>query len=132
MVIEALPRRAAARNESNARFLREQDRREASSASDGRLVGRTPGVEQLDQLLAGAVVVPFAVAPDDLQQVIERLLALALGVQRDRQVEARLVVARIGGDLLLQLADRPERGGLLGELERRARGRHRRLAALGL
>src|SRR5262249_20184288 len=75
---------------------------------------------------------PFAVAPHDLDQLVERSLTVALGVERQGQVEARLVVERIGGDLLLELADGPERGRLLGKLERGARGRYRRVVALAL
>ena len=51
--------------------------------------------------------------------MIERFLALALGVEGEREVVARLMIARVGGDLLLQLGDRPERVRLLGNVERR-------------
>ena len=42
------------------------------------------------------------------------------------------MVERIGGDLLLKLADRADRAGLLGDFERRARGRDGGVVALGL
>src|SRR6266850_3226669 len=64
--------------------LREQDRRQPLAPVEGRLVGRPPGLEQLHELLARAILVPFAIAAHDLEQVVERLLALALGVERDR------------------------------------------------
>ena len=102
------------------RVSSEQDRREAAPALDGRLVGGSPGVEQLDQLLARAVVVPFAVAAHDLEQMVERFGPPPLAVAGERQVEARLVVERIGRDFLLQFADRPDRFRLLGEFERGA------------
>ena len=54
-----------------------------------------------------------------------------LAVHRHRQIEPRLMIERIGLDLLLQLVDRADRLGLLGELERGARGGDRRLVALG-
>ena len=41
------------------------------------------------------------------------------------------MIERIGGDFFFQLAERPERLGLLGEFERGARGGDRRLVALG-
>ena len=58
--------------------------------------------------------------------------ALALGVERGGEVEARLMVERIGGNLSLQLIDRSDRFGLLGDVERGARGGDRRFVALGL
>ena len=82
------------------------------------LVGGTPRFEELDKLLARAVFVPFAVALDDFGQMVDRLLALAVGVERDGKIEPRLVVERIGRDLLLKLADRADRARLLGDIER--------------
>src|ERR1700716_2150908 len=111
---------------------RKQDRRQPLAPRDRRFVGRTPGLEQLHELLAGAIVVPLAVAADDLDQVVERLGALAFGIEREREVEPRLVIERIGGNLLLQLGDRAEGGSLLGQLDRGADRRHRRVVALGL
>src|SRR5713226_9289318 len=109
---------------------REQNRRQPLAPRDRRLVGRTPGLEELDRLLARAVVVPFAVALDDLEEVVDRRLALSLAVQRHREVEARLVIERVGGDLLLELGDRPDRFRLLEQVERRACRRHRGVVAL--
>src|SRR5688572_25006489 len=85
--------------------LSKQDRRQPLAAFYGRVVGRTPGFEELHELLARAVVVPLAVAPHDRDQVVDRFRALALAVERDREVEARLVVERIGVDLLLQFVE---------------------------
>mgnify|MGYP003338238324 CR=1 FL=1 len=66
----------------------EHQRRQLAPAADGHRVHRAPGLEQLQQLLAGAVVVPGPVAADDLDQLIDRLLLLALGVEAQREVEA--------------------------------------------
>src|SRR5712691_10720367 len=44
---------------------RKQNRGQALSAGDRCLVVGAPGVEQLHKLLAGAVIVPFAIAFDD-------------------------------------------------------------------
>src|SRR3569833_705906 len=63
----------------------EQDRREPLATVDGGLVRAAPGFEELHQLLARAVIVPFAVALDDLEQMIGCLLALARSVHGDRQ-----------------------------------------------
>src|SRR5271165_4199452 len=76
---------------------REQDRGQPLAAADGRLVGRTPSLEKLHELLARAVVVPFAVALDDLDEIVDRLCAASLAVQGDREIEARLMIERIGG-----------------------------------
>ena len=42
------------------------------------------------------------------------------------------MIERIGRDLLFKLGNRPDRLGLLGDLERRASGRDRGIVALGL
>src|ERR1700683_1797495 len=116
-------RSATAPKHDRPATLGKQDRGEPPAALDRGLVGRPPGIEELNELLAGAVVVPFAVAPDDGDQILERLLPAALAVEREREVEARLVVERIGRHLLLELSDRPERLGLLGQLQGGARRR---------
>ncbi len=64
-------------------------------------------------------------------KMVDRVLAAALGVERQRKVEARLMVERIGRDLLLELGRADRAIGLLGKLERRAGGGDRRLIALG-
>ena len=43
------------------------------------------------------------------QKLVGRLLAAVLAVQRESKIEPRLMVERIGGDLFLQLIDRPDR-----------------------
>src|SRR5581483_5840789 len=100
----------------------EQYRRQPAASVNGRLVGRPPCIEKLDELLPRAVVVPFAIASDDLQQMVDGLLALVVGIERQREIEARLVIERIAGDFFLELAQRPERFRLLRELQRCARG----------
>src|SRR4051794_40561718 len=77
---------------------RKQDGRQPLAALDGGLVGRSPGFEELHQLLARAVLIPFAVALDDFKKLRGGLGALAGGIERDREIEARLVVQRIGRD----------------------------------
>src|ERR1043166_4884498 len=100
---------------SNNKRSSEQDRRQPPAALDGGLVGRPPGVEQLDQLLARAVVVPFAVAAHDFQQLVERFLALSFAVERQRQIEACLMIERIARDFVLERADWADRFRLLRE-----------------
>src|SRR5215475_3606725 len=86
--------------------LGEQDRRQSLSSFDGRLIGAAPRLEELHQLLARAVVVPFAVTLDDLEQLRGRLRALALRVQRGGKVEARLMIEWVCIDFLFKLGDR--------------------------
>src|SRR5271165_6977582 len=56
---------------------REQDRGEALARLHRQRIGRPHRLEQLDQLLARGLLVPVAIGLDDLQQVIDRRLALA-------------------------------------------------------
>ena len=67
--------------------LSEQDRREALSPLDRGFVGWTPGIEELDELLAGAVVVPFAVALDDVDQMLQRLAAARAALELAEQAK---------------------------------------------
>src|SRR5262245_44913849 len=66
---------------------REQNRRQSLASLDGGLIRPAPRLEQLHQLLARAVVVPFAVALDDLEQLRGRLATLARRVQRGREIK---------------------------------------------
>src|ERR1700761_3163468 len=95
-----------------------QNRRKPLAPVDGGSIGRPPGFEKLYQLLAGAVLVPFAVALDDREQLLGRLRAFAVGVERGREIETGLMVERIGRDFLPRFGDRADRLGLLGEIER--------------
>src|SRR6516165_7951532 len=115
----------------SSRTSGEQDRRQPLAPVDGGLVGGAPGLEELNQLLARAVVVPFAIAPDDLEQIVDRLLAVPFAVQAEREIEPRLMVERIGRDLLFEVGDGPNRFRLLGDFERRAGGGDRGVVGLG-
>src|SRR3954453_16225644 len=84
--------------------LGKQDRRQFAPSGDGRLVGRPPRLEELYKLLARAVLVPFAITLDDVEEMIRGFLALAVRVQRDGKIEARLMIERIGGNFLFKLA----------------------------
>ena len=68
----------------------------------------------MHQLFARAVIVPFAVAPDDLDQLLHGFLAFARGIERDREIDARLVIGRVRRDLLFEFIDRTGRLRLLG------------------
>src|SRR5579883_2152348 len=96
------------------------------------LVGRTPGLEELNQLLAGSVVIPFTVAAHDLDQLVERLLPAVISVQSNGEVESRLMIERVGGNLLFQFRDRTKMRGLFGDLKGSAGRGDRRIIALGL
>src|SRR5215208_8091840 len=54
---------------------REENRRQPLASLDGRLVGAAPRLEELQQLLARAVIVPLAIALDDFEQLVGRLSA---------------------------------------------------------
>src|SRR3954470_15919280 len=61
--------------------LGKQDDRQALASLDGCIIRTAPGLEELHQLLAGAVVVPFAVALDDREQLLGGGGAVALHVE---------------------------------------------------
>src|SRR6185312_14311524 len=58
----------AARRAAPAASSGKQDRRQPLSSLDGCVVGGAPCLEELHQLLARAVLVPFAISFHDLQQ----------------------------------------------------------------
>ena len=97
---------------------------------DRRRVLDAPGLEELHQLLARRLLVPGAVAADDLKQLLGRAGAVALAVQHDRQVEARLVVVRVRLEAPQQVGRLAELFGLRGKLERGAGAGDRRILLL--
>src|SRR3569623_2126833 len=69
------------RSLQSERALRNQDRRQLLPPLDRGVVGAAPGFEELHELLARAVVIPLAVAPDDLEQLVGRRRPVALCVE---------------------------------------------------
>src|SRR3984893_9220934 len=108
---------------------RKKQRGEFAPGADRRRIGRSPGVEKLQQLLARAIVVPGPVAFDDFNELGGRLFAAILGIEEDGEIESRLMVVRIGRDLAHELGSIADGGGLSGEGERRLGG-YDRLVAL--
>src|SRR5208337_2985895 len=108
----------------------EPDRRQLPPRGDRRRVHQTPSLEQLQQLLARRLVVPRSVPPDDLDELVGRALAIALGRQREGEIEARLVVVRIGRNRLLERREVADALGLLGHAQRRPCGRDRGVLVL--
>src|ERR1700730_9309644 len=104
---------------------RKKQRGEFAPGADRRRIGRSPGVEKLQQLLARAIVVPGPVAFDDFNELGGRLLAPILGIEDDGEIEPRLMVAGIGRDLSHKLGSIANGGGLSGEVERRSGGNDR-------
>src|SRR5215210_9489295 len=109
----------------------EQHRRQPPPPEHRHVVRRSPGLEELDELLARRLVVPGALAPDDVDQRIDRLLAATAGVERKGEVEAGLVVERVRLEPALELAGVAERRRLFGELDRGAGAGDRRVVLLG-
>src|SRR6185369_6645646 len=70
------------------RKLRKQYRRQTLASVNRCFVHRAPRIEELHQLLTCSVFVPFAIAFDDLDEVFERFLALAFGIERHREIIA--------------------------------------------
>src|ERR1700741_397383 len=73
----------------------EQERRQATPSGGGRGFVGAPGLEEFQQLQARRILVPAALAADDLQQRIGGFLAVAHRVHGGGQVVARLVVRRV-------------------------------------
>ena len=76
----------------------------------------------MQQLLAGAIVVPGPVAFDDFNELGGRLLAPVLDIEEEGEIESRLMVAGIGRDLSDNPGSIAGGGGLSGEVERRFGG----------
>src|SRR5260370_34771338 len=83
-------------HQANPNRSGKKDRRQPPSPRHRMFVGRAPRLEELNQLLAGGVVIPFTVAAHDLEQLVEGLLPTAISVQCYGKVEARLVIERVG------------------------------------
>src|SRR3954471_23858586 len=111
--------------------LRKQNGRQFTPAVHRRLVSGTPRIEELDELLTRAVLVPLANALHDLQQMLGRLVALAGRVERHGKIETRLMVLGIRGDFLFKFTHRSTRLGLLGALERGTSRHNGRVVVLG-
>src|SRR3954468_456117 len=107
--------------------LRKQNRRQPLAAVDSGLIVRAPRFEELHQLLARAIIVPFAIALDNFEQLLGRLAAAAVGVERGCKVGTRLVIEWVGGDFLFQLGERADRVGLFGKIDRGLHGPDRRI-----
>jgi len=95
-------------------------------------VGRAPRLKELNQLLAGGVVIPFTVATHDLEQLVKGLLPTAISVQRYGEVESRLMIARVGGNLLFQLGYGSKMSRLFGDFKGGASRRNCGIVSFGL
>src|SRR5829696_1051130 len=98
----------------------EQERGEPPPPCQRHLVHRAPGLEELNELLARAVLVPIAVAPDDFKEVVDSFSAPPAGVQPNGEIEAGLMIHGIALDLALQVREVAKRARLLGEFDGRA------------
>src|SRR5690554_1699875 len=92
---------------------REQERGQAPPSGQGGLVGRPPGLEELQELLARLVLLPTAVRTEDVKELVGRRRAVARSGEHEGEVEAGLEVGRIGLDAAAERAGIAERCGLL-------------------
>src|SRR5271169_5525724 len=74
-------------DDDNREDSRKQNRRQPLAAFHRGGIGRPPGLEKLHELFARAVLVPFAVAFDDRDQLLGGFRALALGVECGGEIE---------------------------------------------
>src|SRR5437763_14803806 len=74
---------------------REHQRGQSPPRAERERVGWAHHLEELDQLLAGGLLVPFAVALEQAQQFIDCLLALTGAEQRRGQLEPRLMIVLV-------------------------------------
>src|SRR6266404_9616990 len=86
--------------------LREEDRRQPPPRRQRQRIGRPHRLEELDELLARRLLVPLACPLDDLQELVDRRLALAGGEQRGGEVKTGLMVVGIRRQPRAQFADR--------------------------
>src|SRR5260221_5049643 len=98
--------------------LREEDRRQSPPRRQRQRIGRSHRLEELDELLARRLLVPFARPLDDVEELVDRRLAFAGGEQRSGEIETGLMVVGVRRQPRAQLADRARRlvAGL-GEVE---------------
>src|ERR1700754_4147586 len=75
---------------------REEHRGQPAPSSKRRLVHRTPGLEELEKLLAGAFFVPITVAAHDFKEMVRSRLTIAARIEEQSEVEAGLMIGRIG------------------------------------
>ena len=68
-------------------------------AVDGARIGRAHRLEQRNKMLARGVLVPFAVASHDFEQLRDGAFAIARRIQRQRQIVTRLMIGGIGIEL---------------------------------
>src|SRR5262245_21953142 len=78
-----------------SRHSRKQNRGKPPARSDRERIGRPHRLEELEELLARGVLVPGAVAPDDLQELVDGRLALARREERGGELVARLKILGI-------------------------------------
>ena len=94
-----------------------------------RLVHRAPGLEELEKLLPGLLLLPTTVLADDFKEVVDGAFAIALGIEEEGEVEARLHVGGIGGDPALR-ATAGRRAPRSAPRDRSGRAPPRRAASL--
>src|SRR5215831_1605619 len=93
-------------------------RGQAAAAAQGQRVRWAHHLEELEQLPAGGLLVPFAITLEQGEQLVDRGLPVPAPEQRCSELETRLMVVRALRQARPQLAGRSDRLlRLLGELE---------------
>src|SRR5215472_16141702 len=115
----AISRGRSSRRGSIAGISTEENRRELAPRRLGCGIIEAPRLEEFQQLLPRSLIIPGAIAANDAQQRLRRLLALVRRIQRTREIVARLQVAGVGGDARLERAELIARlAPFLGQRER--------------
>src|SRR5208283_4447136 len=116
-----MPRPSPRRRSSPLRTTsasREEQRRQLPARRHGRLVSRPPCLEELHQLLAGAIVVPTTVAPNNVKKLGCGFVTQPLRVEGQGEIEARLGVFGISQRAAPQFLYPAQRARLPRVLER--------------
>ena len=76
----------------------------AAAIEDNGIIGRER-IEHLEKLGLGGTVVPFAVTAEQLEQLVDSPLRVAICMERGGEVEARLVIVGVCVNGGLQFAN---------------------------
>ncbi len=96
----------------------EENGGKAAASRQRDLILRAIGVEEFDKLLARRLVVPVAVVFDADEELVDRAFPVAARIEREGEIEARLMILGVRLDLRLKLRHVAKVVRLFGERER--------------